>query len=61
MTALFETWLEARAFDAVERTYGSVPEDVYRRRLDSVNRLIASGELQTGSESAAKISVRCPG
>jgi hypothetical protein len=56
MTALFETWLEARAFDAVERTYGTVPEDVYRRRLDSVNRLIAAGEFQMGSESTVKMA-----
>jgi hypothetical protein len=54
MTALFETWLEGRAFDAVERTRGTVAEDAYRRRLDSVNRLIAAGEFQMGSECAAK-------
>ena len=47
MTALFETWLEGRAFDAVERTRGAVPDDVYVRRLDSVNRLIAAGEVHS--------------
>jgi len=61
MTALFETWLEARAFDAVERTFGTVPEDVYRRRLDSVNRLIAAGELQMGSESSVKMAASLAG
>lgn len=61
MTALFETWLEGRAFDAVEKTRGTVPEDVYRRRLDSVNRLIAAGEFQMGSEAAAKAAESLPG
>jgi hypothetical protein len=61
MTALFETWLEARAFDAVEKTFGTVPEDVYRRRLDSVNRLIAAGEFQMGSESTVKMAASLPG
>jgi hypothetical protein len=56
MTALFQTWLEGRAFDAVERTRGTVSEDVYRRRLDSVNRLIAAGEFEMGSEAAAKVA-----
>jgi hypothetical protein len=53
MTALFETWLEARAFDAVERTRGTVPEEVYLRRLDSVNRLIVGGEFAMGSNAAS--------
>jgi hypothetical protein len=61
MTALFETWLEGRAFDAVERTYGTVPEDVYRRRLDSVNRLIAAGEFQMGSDAASKMAASLAG
>jgi hypothetical protein len=61
MTALFETWLEGRAFDAVERTRGAVPEDVYLRRLDSVNRLVAAGEYAMGSEAAAKAAASLPG
>ena len=61
MTALFETWLEARAFDAVERTRGTVPEDTYQRRLDSVNRLIAAGEFAMGSVAAANAAASLHG
>jgi hypothetical protein len=61
MTALFETWLEGRAFDAVERTRGGCPDDVYQRRLDSVNRLIAAGEFAMGSKAASVAAVSLPG
>lgn len=42
MLAMFEVWLEDRAFAKVERSRGRVSEDAYRERLDAVARLVAS-------------------
>lgn len=61
MTATFEAWLEQRAFDAVERTRGTVSEDVYLRRLDSVMRLVASGHFAFGGQAAADAARSLPG
>jgi hypothetical protein len=61
MTALFEAWLEQRAWDAVERAKGAVPEDVYQRRLDTVTRLIAAGHFAFGSAAAAEAGRSLPG
>jgi hypothetical protein len=61
MTALFEAWLEQRAFDAVAKTRNVVSEAEYQERLDAVIRLIAAGRFAFGSAAAAEAGRSLPG
>lgn len=56
MLALFEVWLEARAYKKVERAAGTIPESLYQARLDSVTRLVNSDAFSWDGPLARKAS-----
>jgi len=48
MLGMFDAWIERRAFEAVDRSR-NISDKFYHESLDSVIRLIASGQLSFGS------------
>ena len=61
MVAMFELWLEQRAWDSVERTRHLTSEEVYERRLEAMAKLIASGHFAFGGQAAAEAAKSLPG
>jgi hypothetical protein len=61
MTCLFESFLEQRAWDAVERQRGTCTETQFQERLNSVPAMIASGKFSEGSQAYADAAVSLPG
>lgn len=56
MLAMFECWLEDKAYQRVERHRGRCPDHLYRERLAEVTKLVTSGAFDYNGPLAVAAS-----
>lgn len=61
MIAMFERWLENRAFETIEVRKGQIPEDDYERLLSAWIEQCASGRYRWGGPAALSASKSAAG
>lgn len=59
--ALFERWLEDRAFAALERRRSTLPDDEYKLHYNNLVGSVAMGDFAFGGLACAKIAKTVPG